>query len=84
MKTEHVLSIRFSNLRIRVSEGHFQCVHTVRFSEPTKIGSLITDRVNGPLDYQQKRMTKFTLNICLESGSHRVIKRSDGRARIPA
>ena len=34
------ISIRFSKLRIRVSEGHFQCVHTIRFSEPTKIGSL--------------------------------------------
>ena len=39
----------FSKLRIRVSEGHFRCVHTIRFSEPTKIGSLKTDRVNGPL-----------------------------------
>ena len=27
-------------LRMRVSEGHFQCVHTIRFSEPTKIESL--------------------------------------------
>ena len=26
-----------------VSEGHFQCVHTIRFSEPTK-----SDRLNGP------------------------------------
>ena len=50
MKIEHVLfpSI-FAKLRIRVSEGNFQCVHTIRFSEPTKIGSLKTDRVNGPL-----------------------------------
>ena len=49
-KIEHVLfpSV-FSKLRIRVSEGHFQCVHTIQFSEPTKIGSLKTDRVNGPL-----------------------------------
>ena len=49
MKIEHVLfpSV-FSNLRIRVSEGHFQCVNTIRFSEPTKIGSLKADRVNGP------------------------------------
>ena len=48
MKIEHALfpSI-FSNSRIR--EGHFKCVHTIRFSEPTKIGSLKTDRVNGPL-----------------------------------
>ena len=36
-------------LRIRVSEGHFQCVQTIRFSEQTKIGFLKTDRVNGPL-----------------------------------
>ena len=51
MKTEHVLfpSV-FSKLRIRVSEGHFQCVHTIRFSEPTKIGSVKTDRVNWPLN----------------------------------
>ena len=34
----------FSKLRIRVSEGHFHCVHTIRFSESTKIGSLKTDR----------------------------------------
>ena len=32
-----------------MSEGHFQCVHTIRFSEPRKVGSLKTDRVNGPL-----------------------------------
>ena len=39
MKIEHVLfpSVSvFSNLRIRVSEGHFQCVHTIRFSELKK------------------------------------------------
>ena len=44
MKIEHVLfpSVFFSKLRIRVSEGHVQCVHTIRFSEPTKIGSLKT------------------------------------------
>ena len=40
----------FFKLRIRVSEGHFQCVHTIQFSEPTKIGSLKSDRVNGPLE----------------------------------
>ena len=36
-KIEHVLfrSV-FSKLRIRVSEGHFQCVHTIRFLERTK------------------------------------------------
>ena len=44
MKIEHVLlpSV-FSKLWIRVMECHFQCVHTIRFSEPTKIGSLKTD-----------------------------------------
>ena len=49
MKIEHVLfpSV-FSELRIRVSEDHFQCAHTIRFSKPTKIGSLKTDHVNGP------------------------------------
>ena len=51
MKIEHVLfpSV-FSKLQIRVSEDHFQCVHTIRFSEliMTKIGSLKTDRVNEP------------------------------------
>ena len=53
MKMEHVLfSSVFSKLRIRVSEDHFQCVHTIRFSEPTKIRSLKTDRVNGPLDFK--------------------------------
>ena len=52
MKIEHVLfpSV-FSNFRIRVSEGHFQCVHTIGVLEPTKIGSLKTDRVNGPLNF---------------------------------
>ena len=50
MKIEHVLFLSvFSNLRIRVSEGLFQCVHMFRFSEQTKIGFLKTDRVNGPL-----------------------------------
>ena len=50
MKIEYVLfpSV-FSKLRIRVSEGHFQCVYTIRLSEQTKIGSIKTDRVNGPL-----------------------------------
>ena len=40
MKIEHVLfpSV-FSKLRIRVSEGHFYCVHMIRCSELTKIGS---------------------------------------------
>ena len=31
-----------------MSEGHSQCVHMVRFSEPTKIGSSKTDHVKGP------------------------------------
>ena len=50
MKIEHVVfpSV-FSNSRIRVSEGHFQCVHTIQFSKSTKIGSFETDGVNGPL-----------------------------------
>ena len=39
----------FSKLRILVSEGYFYCVHTIRFSEPTKIGFLKSDRVNGPV-----------------------------------
>ena len=55
MKIEHVLfPFVFSNLRIRVLEGHFHCVHTIRFPEPTKIGSLKTDRVNGPLQLRTK------------------------------
>ena len=51
MKIEHALfpCVSVSKLRIRVSEGHFQCVHMIRFSEPTKIRSLKTDRVNGSL-----------------------------------
>ena len=53
MKIEHVLfpSV-FSKLRITVSKGQFQCVQTIQFSEPTKMGSLKTDRVNGPLYLQ--------------------------------
>ena len=53
MKVGHVLfpSV-FSKLRTRVPEGHFQCVHTIQFPEPTKIGSLKTDRVNGPKGFQ--------------------------------
>ena len=44
MKIEDLLFLSVSsNLRIRVSEGHFHCVHTIRFSEPTKIGSLKTE-----------------------------------------
>ena len=48
MKIEHVLFPSFfSKLRIRVPEGHFDCVHTIRFLEPTKVESLKSDRVNG-------------------------------------
>ena len=54
-KIEHVLSPSvFSKLGIRVLEGHFQCVHTIRFSEPTRIRSLKTDRVNGALQVWTK------------------------------
>ena len=50
MKIERVIfSSVFSELRIPVSKGHFQCVRTIRFSELTKIGSLKNDRVNRPL-----------------------------------
>ena len=42
-------AFHLSKLRIGVSEGHFQCVHTIRFSELTKIESSKTDRVNRPL-----------------------------------
>ena len=31
-------------------EGHFYVVLTIRFSEPTKTGSLKSDRVNGSSD----------------------------------
>ena len=49
MKIEHVLfPLVFSKLRIRVSKGHLQCVHTIRLSEPTEIGSSETNRVNAP------------------------------------
>ena len=66
MEIEHVLfpSI-YSKLRICVSEGNFQCVHTIRFSKPTKIGSLKTDRVNGSLTFRILpifRVLSFTLN----------------------
>ena len=49
MKIEHVLfpSV-FLELLIRVPEGHFECVHKIRCSEPTKLGSLKTNCVNGP------------------------------------
>ena len=59
MKIEHVLfPFVFSKLGTRVSEGHFQCVHAIRFLQPTKIGSLKTDRVNRPLD-----IIVFSLNV---------------------
>ena len=56
MKIELVLfpSV-YSNLQIRVLEGHFQCVHTIRFSEPTKIGSLKTGRVDGPYEISRQQ-----------------------------
>ena len=41
-------SIRFSKLRIRLSEGQFYCVHTIRFSEPIKIRPLKSNYVNMP------------------------------------
>ena len=47
MKIEHVpFPSVSSKLRICVLEGRFQCVHTIRFSESTKIGSLKTDRAS--------------------------------------
>ena len=50
MKIEHVLFLSVvSTLRIHVSEGHFYCVHTSRFSESTNIGSLKSDGVKGLL-----------------------------------
>ena len=71
MKIEHVLfpSV-FSKLRIRVSEGHFQCLHTIRFSEPTKIGSLKTDRVNGLYMCFKSFNWPRTLNRKLNSTPH--------------
>ena len=33
-----------------MSKGHFQCVQTIRVSEPTRIGSVKMDHVNGPLE----------------------------------
>ena len=32
-------------------EGHFYCVYTIRFSEPTKVGSLKLDCVDRPYEY---------------------------------
>ena len=49
-------------------EGRFWCVHTIRFSEPTKIGSLKTDRVNGPIEGQVSFSTLFgILRVCINS-----------------
>ena len=47
---KHVLFpfVFFFKIRDLCVEGHYQCVHTIRFSEPTKIGSVKMDRVNGP------------------------------------
>ena len=66
MEIEHVLfpSV-YSKLQICVSKGKFQCVHTIRFSKPTEIGSLKTDRVNGSLTFRILpifRVLSFTLN----------------------
>ena len=57
MTIEHVLfPSTFSKLRICVSEGHFYPVHTIRFSEPTKIGFLKLDSVRAePLRHDKKR-----------------------------
>ena len=64
MKIEHVLfpSV-FSKLQIRVSESHFQFVQMIRFPEPTKIGSLKTDHVNGPLHGVLKATFHLTISI---------------------
>ena len=51
MKIEHVLfpSV-FSKLRVSVLEGHFQCVHTIRFSEnPILKKSAITDQIHSSM-----------------------------------
>ena len=68
MKIEHVLFLSVSSkLRIRVLEGHLQCVYTIRFSEPTKIESLKMDRVNWPLVSKSERrlLTNLLLKIRL-------------------
>ena len=52
MKIEHVpFPNLFSKLQIRVSQGQLDCAHTIQFSEATKIGSLKSDSVNGPLQH---------------------------------
>ena len=51
-------------------DNHFQCVHTTRFSEPTKVESLETNRVNGPLNHSMKdsikkgRLETFPVILC--------------------
>ena len=86
MKIEHVLfpSV-FSKLRIRLMEGNFQCVHTIHFSEPTKIGSLKTDRVNRPLEsdcvnqfemYKRTRGKKMKSDTDSQERQRTVISRS--------
>ena len=64
MEIEHVLFLSvFFTLRIRVSEGHFQCVHTIRFSEPTKIGYLKTNPVDGPIVSVDFQMVSALLSV---------------------
>ena len=50
MKIEYVLlpSGFFFKITDPSVGGSFCCFHTIRFLEPTKIGSLKSDRVNGP------------------------------------
>ena len=65
MKIEDVLfPYVFSNLQIHVSESHFHCVHTIQFSEPTKIGSLKTNRVNGPSELQNQLAPTGKQELC--------------------
>ena len=53
MKIEHVhFPSVFSKPRIRVSEGHFYCVYTIRFSERTKTVCFKSDLVNGSYECQ--------------------------------
>ena len=70
MKLEHVLfpSV-FSKLRICMSEGHFQRVHTILFTEPTKVGSLKMDRVNGSLGEFSVSLGKLR-NLSVNSGKN--------------
>ena len=58
MKIEHVLFpfVFFFKITHGMLEGHFQCIHTIRFSEPTKIRSLKTDCVNGYLESQHLKL----------------------------